>query len=134
MKFTVCLLVLSTTLIAPYAGADVVDDVLNGYKTAGAGAFSAAKGETFWHQSHPDPDQPGKTRSCVTCHGEDLRAKGKHIRTGKVIDAMAPSVNKDRLTDPKFIEKWFKRNCKWVLNRECTPQEKGDVLSYLRAQ
>jgi hypothetical protein len=47
---------------------------------------------------------------------------------------MAPSVNSERLTDPKFIEKWFRRNCIQTLGRECTPQEKGDVLTYLRAQ
>ncbi|TBR21868.1 MAG: DUF1924 domain-containing protein, partial [Candidatus Nitrosotenuis sp.] len=33
--------------------------------------------------------------------------------------------------DPKFVEKWFKRNCKETLERECTPQEKGDFLAYL---
>ena len=31
----------------------------------------------------------------------------------------------------KKVAKWFKRNCNDVLDRECTAQEKGDVLSYL---
>ena len=47
---------------------------------------------------------------------------------------MAPSVNPKRLTDRSKIEKWFKRNCKWTLGRECTPQEKGDILTFLLAQ
>lgn len=45
---------------------------------------------------------------------------------------MSPAVNPKRLSDPKKIEKWFLRNCKWTLGRECTPQEKGDYLTYLR--
>lgn len=134
MKIHILSIALCAALSAHIATADVVDDLLNTYQAAGAKNFGAGKGDDLWHQSHPDPKQAGKTRSCATCHGEDLRAKGKHVRTGKVIDPMAPSVNKERLTDAKFIEKWFKRNCKWVVGRECTPQEKGDLLSYLRKQ
>jgi hypothetical protein len=44
---------------------------------------------------------------------------------------MAPSVNPARFTNTSKVEKWFKRNCKDVLNRECTAQEKGDVITYL---
>jgi len=134
MKIHILSIVLCAALSAHVAAADVVDDLLQSYQAAGAKDFSDSKGDSLWHQSHPDPEQAGKNRSCATCHGEDLRAKGKHIRTGKVIDPMAPSVNKERLTDAKFIEKWFTRNCKWVVGRECTPQEKGDLLSYLRKQ
>ena len=134
MKMTILLFALCTALSAHIASADVVADMLATYQAAGAKDFIASDGDRLWHQSHPDPKQAGKTRSCTTCHGEDLRAKGKHVRTGKVIEPMAPSVNKERLTDPKFIEKWFRRNCKWVLGRECTPQEKGDLLAYLRKQ
>ena len=112
--------------------AAVVDDVLASYKADGASDFSASRGEVMWNKDYPDPDSAGKVRNCTTCHGKDLRAKGKHAKTGKVIDAIAPSVNSERFTDPKFIEKWFKRNCKWVLDRECTSQEKGDFLVYLR--
>lgn len=116
------------------AQAAVVDEVLAGYKAAGAGNFDAARGEQLWHKSFPDPEAAGKTRSCGTCHTDNLKGQGKHVATGKVIEPLAPSVNKDRLADPKFIEKWFTRNCKWVLGRECTPQEKGDVLTFLRKQ
>lgn len=116
------------------AQAAVVDEVLAGYQAAGAASFDAARGEQLWHKAFPDPEAAGKTRSCGTCHTDNLKDRGKHATTGKVIEPLAPSVNKERLTDPKFIEKWFTRNCKWVLGRECTPQEKGDVLSFLRKQ
>ena len=54
--------------------------------------------------------------------------------TGKAIEPLAPSANPKRLTDPEHIEKWFLRNCKWTLGRECTPQEKGDFLVMIRAK
>ncbi len=112
--------------------AAVVDNILQTYESEGASNFSAQRGEAMWLKDFPDPKKPGKVRNCSTCHGKDLSASGKHAKTGKVIDPIAPSANKERLTDPKHIEKWFKRNCKWVLERECSAQEKGDFLTYLR--
>jgi hypothetical protein len=44
---------------------------------------------------------------------------------------LAPHFNKERLTDSAKVDKWFKRNCKDVLSRECTAIEKVDVLAYL---
>ena len=43
----------------------------------------------------------GKERDCTLCHGTDLKKSGKHIKT------------------------------KWTFGRECTNQEKGDLLMYL---
>jgi hypothetical protein len=71
-------------------------------------------------------------RSCASCHTSDPRNPGKHVTTGKAIKPMAPSVNARRFTDTKKIEKWFKRNCRWTLGRECNAQEKADLLSYLQ--
>lgn len=47
---------------------------------------------------------------------------------------MAPSVNPMRLTDIDDMKKWLLRNCKSTLGRECTAQEKGNVLTWLREQ
>lgn len=117
----------------PVAQAATVDDVLKGYQAQGATNFSAEKGKAMWTEKHASAEG-GPARSCSTCHGENLTLTGKHAKTGKVIDPMAPSVNPKRFTDAKEIEKWFKRNCTWTVGRECTPQEKGDFLSYLRTQ
>ena len=87
--------------------------------------FSAARGETFFKVRH------GNEWSCTSCHTENPAATGKHAKTDKPIEPIAPAANAERFTNPKKIEKWFKRNCNDVLDRVCTPQEKGDVLSYL---
>ncbi len=125
------LLILVMCGFALQASADVVDQALVQYRAQGAGPFDAAAGRALWEKSYPDA-RGGDARRCAACHTIDLRQPGKHAQTGKVIEPMAPSVNPKRLTDIKFIEKWFLRNCKWTLGRECTAQEKGNVLEYLR--
>jgi hypothetical protein len=118
--------------LAPMAArADAVTELLRQYETRGAAKFSAAEGEAFWTRPAVDA-KTGETRKCTQCHGEDLRRAGKHVTTGKAIDPLAPSANPKRLTDVEKIEKWFSRNCKWTLGRECTAQEKGNVLVMLR--
>lgn len=87
--------------------------------------FSAARGQQFFNATH------GGEWSCASCHTANPGAAGKHAKTGKRIAPLAPAANGERFTGAAKVEKWFKRNCKDVLNRECTAQEKGDVLSYL---
>lgn len=125
------LLVVAMSMVALNASADVVDQALAQYRSQGAGEFDAAAGKALWDRSTPDA-RGGEARRCAACHTTDLRQPGKHAQTGKVIEPMAPSANPKRLTDIKFVEKWFLRNCKWTLGRECTPQEKGNVLMFLR--
>ena len=115
------------------AAADVVTDLLKQYERQGATGFAAANGESMWTRAFADA-KTGDKRRCSTCHHEDLRRTGKHAVTGKVIEPLAPSANPKRLTDPEHIEKWFSRNCKWTLGRECTPQEKGDFLLMIRTK
>lgn len=93
--------------------------------TAGFQGFSAANGEKFFKSAH------GGEWSCSSCHTENPAAVGKHAKTGKIIDPIAPAANAERFTSPKKVAKWFKRNCNDVLNRDCTPQEQGDVITYL---
>jgi len=45
---------------------------------------------------------------------------------------MAVSVNPERYQTLKKVEKWFRRNCKSVLGRECTVTEKGDFLTFMK--
>ena len=113
------------------------EDLLAQYATAAKAAtpafsgFSAARGKTLHTQKFTGgkPDTP----ACTACHGKDPRGAGRTL-TGKAIEAVAVSVTPTRYTDPAKVEKWFKRNCNEVLGRECTPQEKGDWLSYMLGQ
>lgn len=132
-SFVITAAVLGLLLVAPLAQADAVDELLAVYRTQGASEPSAARGEALWKRAARE-SASGREQSCATCHGHDLRAAGKHAKTGKVIDPMAPSVNPKRLTDPAFVEKWFGRNCRGTWGRECTAQEKSDFLVYLRKQ
>ena len=127
-------LILSSLLIAGVARAGTVDDLLSEFSGngAGQGQFSAAAGKALWLSEFPSKD--GSKRSCTSCHTTDPRKPGRHAKTGKAIEPMAPSANAKSLTERRQVEKWFKRNCKWTLGRECTAQEKGDLLSFLRTQ
>jgi len=124
-------------LFAPVAMADnLIPNMLKNFEAAGASHFDAKAGEALWHKKYPAPEgaENPRPRSCQTCHGVDLTKSGEHIRTGKVIDPMALSVNPQRFSDEKKMRKWFRRNCKWVMGRVCTAQEKGDILTYLQQQ
>ncbi|OGW03156.1 MAG: hypothetical protein A2Z59_12760 [Nitrospinae bacterium RIFCSPLOWO2_02_39_17] len=61
----------------------------------------------------------------------DDPAKEGKTPVGKPIEPLSPAVNKGRFTDPEKVEKWFKRNCTGVFERECTPKEKGDFVTYM---
>lgn len=113
------------------AAAGEVGDLLDRYRAQGAADFSGERGMAMWTSTHW---VKGEERACSSCHQAVLTSPGKHAKTGKPIASMAPSVNPERFTDAAKVEKWFKRNCKWTLGRECTPQEKGDILSWLSAQ
>ena len=132
MQTLVNLLLLST-LSAAYASPSAVDDLLTQYQRQGAGPFPPESGQTLWLRSTPDP-RSGQKRSCTSCHGTDPRSGGRHERTGKPIAPIAPSANPERLGQVAKIEKWLLRNCKWTFGGECTPQEKGDILAFLRTQ
>jgi mono/diheme cytochrome c family protein len=93
--------------------------------TPGFQEFSATRGENFFKTKH------NHDLSCSKCHTDNPAAQGKHSETDKLIKPLAPAANEERFTDMKKVAKWFKRNCNDVLDRECTAQEKGDVITYL---
>jgi hypothetical protein len=125
-------LTLLAFLGAATARADTVDDLLTAYQGQGAGPFSAIAGEALWQKELPADD--GTRRACTSCHSSDPSRPGRHATTGKAIEPLAPSANAKRLTERREIEKWLTRNCKWTLGRACSPQEKGDLLTFLRRQ
>lgn len=107
------------------AVAETPAQILASIQSEGAATVSAKNGEQFFKSKH------GQEWSCSSCHTDNPATEGKHAITGKVIQPLAPAANIERFTEPKKVAKWFKRNCNDVLNRECTAQEKGDVMAYL---
>lgn len=118
---------ISIPFSSSHAGNAVVNNLLKNYAAQGADTANAEQGKQLWGKTFNTNGE----RSCASCHTNDLTQNGKHIKTNKHIKPMSPSVNTERLTDEKKVSKWFKRNCKWTLGRECTAQEKSNILVYI---
>ncbi|WP_025916036.1 DUF1924 domain-containing protein [Herminiimonas sp. CN] len=99
-------------------------DMLQQYE-ASSGKASAQRGQQFFTSKH------GREWSCASCHSAVPNKTTQHIVTGKSILPLAPAANDQRFTDAAKSEKWFKRNCNDVLVRECTSQEKVDIIAWL---
>ncbi len=105
--------------------AETPASIMAAYAAQSGQSPQSAKGETFFKAKH------GQEWQCTTCHGATPTATGRHASTNMAIDPLAPAANPKRLTDSAKVEKWFRRNCKDVLARECTATEKADVMAYL---
>lgn len=131
------ILALATTLAVSATHAGPREDILATLETgaraedAAFSGFSAAAGERL-HRARTGGGQPD-TPSCTTCHGASATAEGQ-TPSGKTIAPMAVSASPQRYTDAAKVEKWFRRNCKEVLGRECSAREKGDWLAYMITQ
>lgn len=120
-----------TSGIALAAGRDSVMKHYEGLArqaNVGFAGFSAAKGEAFFAARHQGGE--ADTPSCTSCHTSSPLTAGQ-TRAGKAIEPLAPSRAADRFTDLAKVEKWFLRNCRSVLGRECSLQEKGDFLAFV---
>lgn len=115
-------------MLGGLAMADSPTSILRAYEAEAGSAGSVERGRTLFMAQHTGgkPETP----KCTSCHSENLKGTGQ-TRVGKVIEPMALSVNPERLTDAAFTAKWFRRNCNSVLGRECTAQEKADVIAFL---
>ena len=100
-------------------------ELLTGYTAQAGQLANATRGEAFFKASH------GQEWQCTSCHGQAPSVGGRHASTDKQIEPLAPATNPKRFTDSAKVEKSFRRNCKDVLARECTPGEKADVLAWL---
>jgi len=126
-------LLLGTALLATAAHAATPPELLEAWRvevrlqSPQFAGFSAERGKSLYFKQPAD-------WSCSTCHTNDPRSGGRHAVTGKSIKPLSPLANPARFSDAAKVEKWFKRNCKDVLKRECTVEEKGDLLTYLMSQ
>ncbi len=118
--------------------ADARQALLDGYAAQARRAdpqfagFDAARGKALYFGPHTGGDP--KLNACAVCHTKDPRQWGTHAETKREIDPMAVSVNARLFTKEKKVEKRFTRDCDEVLGRQCTPQEKGDFITFLMTQ
>jgi len=153
MQMRILLLVICA-IVTGVAAAMEPEDFLAAYaaqaKEADPGfkGFSAERGRAFYFSTHKIDD--GSELSCSSCHHADPRkatvahqdqipCRACHIAqrvAGRAvikheIRPFAPSEHPDRFTDEWVVEAWFGWNCKLLLKRECTPVEKGDLITWL---
>ncbi|MCD8503649.1 MAG: DUF1924 domain-containing protein [Burkholderiaceae bacterium] len=98
---------------------------LNDLEASGQIKSNAEDGRIFFTSTHAND------WSCASCHRAPPTSDGEHASTGKRIAPLAPAFNADAFTNQRRTDKWFRRNCKDVLDRTCTDQEKANVLAYL---
>jgi len=139
MKLRLAVLAASLLLSSPVWASDPGRDALLADYAAQAKqadpkfqTFSVERGQSLYAGKHAEAKP--ETQSCSACHGDDPRQPGRNAKTGKVIDPMAVSVNPQRFTSKDDVEKWFGRNCKEVLGRDCTAQDKGDYINFLTSR
>lgn len=102
-------------------------ELLAAYQAKAAAPASPERGKTLFTTNFGQ--QMGW--SCSSCHTADPTRPGRDDVSDKPIKPMAPGVNPHRFTDRSKVENAFRLNCKDVVGRECTAQEKADVLAWL---
>lgn len=133
-RFVTALTLLALGTVPAFA--ETQQQLLAGYVAEAAQATpgfspSAERGRQFYLQRHAVTDkQPG----CFSCHSDNPLASGQHVSTNKSIEPLAPVAGSERFTRAAKSEKWFRRNCKEVLGRECSAAEKADLLRFLMAE
>ena len=128
--FYISLFAIALPLSPANANETSIQKLLSIYANQNVTQANKSEGKKLWEKEF-NPQSSNQARSCAMCHTKDLSLIGKHIRTNKPIAPMSPIVNNKRFTKVKKIEKWFKRNCKWTLGRECSAQEKANVIAYI---
>ena len=135
MKHALIVITLIFSFLHKPLHAEGVDNLISHYATQAKSemqsfvGFDSKRGKDLYLQEFTSGKKD--TPSCTTCHTSNPTQVGE-TRAGKAIEPMAVSVNPERYQTLKKAEKWFRRNCKSVLGRECTPIEKGDFLTFMK--
>jgi len=131
IKRLFCGAVAALGMVSAASAADTPASLMAHYAQAAGipvAALSAARGAALYRAEHPGRN--AQTASCASCHTANPQQPGRS-RVGKRIEPLAPAANPERFTDAAKVEKWFRRNCGDVLQRECSAREKGDFIAWL---
>jgi hypothetical protein len=132
MKFAIPIPILAALCIST-AHAATPTELLAAYRAEAAQQVagfqpSTRRGAEFYAQRF---GVSAKMPACTSCHTENPLQAGRHVVTDKPIQPLAPAAHAERFTDPAKTEKWFRRNCKEVVGRECSAAEKADFIAFL---
>lgn len=130
--FSTCML-LAAAMLPGITLADTPQQILQAHTAEAARqspglAPSAQRGKEFFAKKF---NVSAKMPACSTCHTDNPLQSGRHAITNKTIKPLAPQANSERFTDSTKVEKWFRRNCKEVVGRECSAAEKADFIQFL---
>jgi hypothetical protein len=119
--------VAAVLILATPAVAATPAELLAGYQAQAGAPASPERGKKLFTTNF------GKQMgwSCSSCHTEDPTKTGRDEVKEKPIEPMAPAFNARRFTDRVKVENAFRMNCNDVVGRECTAQEKADLLAWL---
>ena len=135
MKLVVATTTLMISFLSMQLNAGGIDDLINHYmnqaQSEGSSfpGFDSTRGKDLYLKEFTNGKKD--TPSCTSCHTVNPVKIGE-TRAGKAIEPMAISASPERYQSLKKAEKWFRRNCKSVLGRECTSIEKGDFLAFMK--
>ncbi len=116
---------LALLIVTNLAHAETPNDFLALFEKEAGGKANAERGGKFFTSRH------GTEWSCSSCHTKRPTQTGSHAKTNKPIKPLAPAANPERFTNAGKVDKWFHRNCDDTVGRECSAQEKADVLAWL---
>jgi hypothetical protein len=125
-QLTLGLLLVLAALAAGTARANP-NEILAAYVAKAGAAASPERGQAFFTQKR----KGNLFESCADCHTAMPTARGRDQASEKTIPPLAPAANPKRFTDASRVENLFQVNCKDVVGRACTAQEKADVISWL---
>jgi hypothetical protein len=113
--------------------------------------FSAERGHAFYLEKHVLKGVGAV--NCASCHRKDPREQVRAHRVDilcrachvindeehpdpekakkRIIEPFAPQANPERFHDQTRVERYFHTNCMMMLRRDCTAQEKGDLITWL---
>jgi hypothetical protein len=102
-------------------------EILAGYTAQAKSTPSPERGQQFFTRKF----KGNLYESCADCHTATPTGRGKDLTSEKLISALAPLANSRRFIDPDRVEHFFRLNCRDVAGRDCSAQEKADMLSWL---
>lgn len=91
--------------------------------------LSAEAGRAFYIKKVTNAK--GRVFSCSDCHNDNPSKMGEHNTLGDPIKPLAPSANPNRFSDVQKSAKGFNKHCTDLYGKDCSAQEKADLITYL---